>query len=263
MLVGPSGVGKTETALALAEQMYGGEQNLITINMSEYQESHTVSTLKGAPPGYVGYGEGGVLTEAVRKRPYSVILLDEIEKAHPDVHEIFFQVFDKGWMEDGEGRYIDFKNTTILLTSNAASEMINALCHNEENLPQADALKDDIDHELLKIFPAAFMGRVTVIPYYPLTTSSLRLIVDTQLSKVQKRLAENHGIELVIDEEVSRHIVASCLSSDTGARLVIGYIEKNILPKLSVLILNAVGVQQKSMHKIAVKLDNELLFETE
>ena len=263
MLAGPSGVGKTETALALAEQMYGGEQNLITINMSEYQESHTVSTLKGAPPGYVGYGEGGVLTEAVRKRPYSVILLDEIEKAHPDVHEIFFQVFDKGWMEDGEGRYIDFKNTTILLTSNAASEMINALCHNEENLPQADALKDDIDHELLKIFPAAFMGRVTVIPYYPLTTSSLRLIVDTQLSKVQKRLAENHGIELVIDEEVSRHIVASCLSSDTGARLVIGYIEKNILPKLSVLILNAVGVQQKSMHKIAVKLDNELLFETE
>ena len=263
MLVGSSGVGKTETALALAEQMYGGEQNLITINMSEYQESHTVSTLKGAPPGYVGYGEGGVLTEAVRKRPYSVILLDEIEKAHPDVHEIFFQVFDKGWMEDGEGRYIDFKNTTILLTSNAASEMINALCQNEEALPEADSLKEDIDHELLKVFPAAFMGRVTAIPYYPLTTRSLRLIVDAQLSKVQKRLSENHGIELIFEEGVARHIVTSCLSSDTGARLVIGYIEKNILPKLSVLILNGMAVQQKSMHKITVKLDNELLFETE
>ena len=263
MLVGPSGVGKTETALALAEQMYGGEQNLITINMSEYQESHTVSTLKGAPPGYVGYGEGGVLTEAVRKRPYSVILLDEIEKAHPDVHEIFFQVFDKGWMEDGEGRYIDFKNTTILLTSNAASDMIGTLCQDEDLLPEADALKDSIDAELLKVFPAAFMGRVTTIPYYPLTTSSLRLIVDAQLAKVQKRLHENHGIELVFDEAVSQFIVDSCLSSDTGARLVIGYIEKNILPKLSILILTNMG-EQKKIHKIIVKLDNDkVLFQAE
>ena len=263
MLVGPSGVGKTETALALAEQMYGGEQNLITINMSEYQESHTVSTLKGAPPGYVGYGEGGVLTEAVRKRPYSVILLDEIEKAHPDVHEIFFQVFDKGWMEDGEGRYIDFKNTTILLTSNAASDMIVTLCQDEDLLPEADTLKESIDAELLKAFPAAFMGRVTTIPYYPLTTSSLRLIVDAQLAKVQKRLHENHGIELVFDEAVSQFIVDSCLSSDTGARLVIGYIEKNILPKLSILILTNMG-EQKKMHKIIVKLDNDnVLFQAE
>ena len=263
MLVGPSGVGKTETALALAEQMYGGEQNLITINMSEYQESHTVSTLKGAPPGYVGYGEGGVLTEAVRKRPYSVILLDEIEKAHPDVHEIFFQVFDKGWMEDGEGRYIDFKNTTILLTSNAASDMIVALCQDEDLLPEAEALKGSIGAELLKVFPAAFMGRITAIPYYPLTTSSLRMIVDAQLSKVQKRLQENHGIDLIFDEPVSQFIVDSCLSSDTGARLVIGYIEKNILPKLSLLILTNMG-EQKKIHKIIVKLDNDnVLFQAE
>ena len=263
MLVGPSGVGKTETALALADLMYGGEQNLITINMSEYQESHTVSTLKGAPPGYVGYGEGGVLTEAVRKRPYSVILLDEIEKAHPDVHEIFFQVFDKGWMEDGEGRYIDFKNTTILLTSNAASDMIVTLCQDEELLPEPDSLKNTLDSELLKTFPAAFMGRLSVIPYYPLTTSSLRMIVDSQLRKVKTRLHENHNIELVFEGSVAQHIVDSCLSSDTGARLVIGYIEKNILPKLSVLILDSMS-QSKLINKIIVKLDNDhVSFETE
>ena len=260
MLVGPSGVGKTETALALAELMYGGEQNLITINMSEYQESHTVSTLKGAPPGYVGYGEGGVLTEAVRKRPYSVILLDEIEKAHPDVHEVFFQVFDKGWMEDGEGRYIDFKNTTILLTSNAASELIVSMCQDEDLLPEADALKESIHAELLKTFPAAFMGRVTVIPYYPLGTNSLALIVNAQLTRVQKRLQENHAIELEFEPSVAAQIVDSCLSTDTGARLVIGYIEKNILPQLSTLILTQISEKEK-MSKIVVKvIDNRVSF---
>ena len=181
MLVGPSGVGKTETALALAETLYGGEQNLITINMSEYQEAHTVSTLKGAPPGYVGYGEGGVLTEAVRRRPYSVVLLDEVEKAHPDVHEIFFQVFDKGWMEDGEGRFIDFKNTIILLTSNAGSDLIMNLCKDPDLIPEPEAIAKALREPLLKVFPAALLGRIVSIPYFPLSDEMLASIVRLQL----------------------------------------------------------------------------------
>ncbi len=159
MLCGPSGVGKTETALALAEALYGGEQNIITINMSEFREAHTVSTLKGAPPGYVGYGEGGVLTEAVRRRPYSVVLLDEIEKAHPDVHEIFFQVFDKGWMEDGEGRHIDFRNTIIILTSNVGTELISAMCADPDLMPEPEALSGALRQPLLQVFPPALLGR--------------------------------------------------------------------------------------------------------
>ena len=174
MLCGPSGVGKTETALTLAEALYGGEQNVITINMSEFQEAHTVSTLKGAPPGYVGYGEGGILTEAVRRRPYSVVLLDEVEKAHPDVHEIFFQVFDKGWMEDGEGRYIDFKNTIILLTSNVGTELIMSMCKDPELMPEPEAIAKALREPLLKVFPAALLGRLVVIPYYPLTRRDAR-----------------------------------------------------------------------------------------
>ena len=169
MLAGPSGVGKTETALALAEALYGGEQNVVTINMSEFQEAHTVSTLKGAPPGYVGYGEGGVLTEAVRRKPYSVILLDEVEKAHPDVHEIFFQVFDKGWMEDGEGRFIDFKNTLILLTTNVGTDLIVNMCKDPELLPDAGGLAKALRKPLLDVFPAALLGRLVIIPYYPLS----------------------------------------------------------------------------------------------
>jgi len=169
LLAGPSGVGKTESALALAESLYGGEQNVITINMSEFQEAHTVSTLKGAPPGYVGYGEGGVLTEAVRRRPYSVVLLDEVEKAHPDVHEIFFQVFDKGRMEDGEGRSIDFKNTLILLTSNVGSDLIMNMCKDPELLPEPEGIAKSLREPLLKVFPAALLGRLVVIPYYPLS----------------------------------------------------------------------------------------------
>ena len=161
-------MGKTETALALAEALYGGEQNLITINMSEFQEAHTVSTLKGAPPGYVGYGEGGVLTEAVRRKPYSVVLLDEVEKAHPDVHEIFFQVFDKGFMEDGEGRFIDFKNTLILLTTNVGTDLIASLCKDPELLPDPEALAKALRDPLLKVFPPALLGRLVTIPYYPL-----------------------------------------------------------------------------------------------
>jgi type VI secretion system protein VasG len=222
LLVGPSGVGKTETALALADSLYGGEHHLITINMSEFQESHTVSTLKGAPPGYVGYGEGGVLTEAVRRRPYSVILLDEIEKAHRDIHEIFYQVFDKGWMEDGEGRYIDFKNTVIIMTSNAASDIIN------EHVPH------DILHQaLLSYFPAAFLGRISVVPYNPLSEKVLKDIVGIQIHQIQCRLMEQHGIVLTYEDEVIDHIVNECSIAETGARLIVHYLEQNILPELS------------------------------
>src|SRR5438132_471511 len=188
MLVGPSGVGKTETALALADALYSGEQNLITINMSEYQEAHTVSSLKGSPPGYVGYGEGGVLTEAVRRKPYSVVLLDEVEKAHSDVMEIFYQVFDKGMLEDGEGREIDFKNTVILLTSNAGTDTMKKLCADEETRPEPDALADALRPDLLKHFPPALLGRLTVIPFYPILDAVMRQIIDLQLRRVASRI---------------------------------------------------------------------------
>src|SRR4029453_2586883 len=194
MLAGPSGVGKTETALALAEALYGGEQNLITINMSEFQEAHTVSTLKGAPPGYVGYGEGGILTEAVRRRPYSVVLLREVEKARPDVHELFFQVFDKGRLEDGEGRMIDFKNTVILLTSNAGSELVMNMCKDPELLPDPESLATAMAEPLQKIFPPALLGRLVVIPYYPLSDEMLAKIVRLQLGRIKKRVEANHRI---------------------------------------------------------------------
>jgi len=233
LLVGPSGVGKTETALALAEAMYGGEQNLITINMSEFQESHTVSTLKGAPPGYVGYGEGGVLTEAVRRKPYSVILLDEVEKAHPDVHEIFFQVFDKGWMEDGEGRRIDFRNCTILLTSNTGSELITSLCEDPALIPDAAALRDALQSQLRQVFPAAFIGRLSVVPYLPLGESALADIVTLHLDRVVDRMQAQHGIALVYTPALVRHVIDQCGTHETGARRLIGFIEQNVLPVLS------------------------------
>ncbi len=186
MLCGPSGVGKTETALALAEALYGGEQNMITINMSEFQEAHTVSTLKGAPPGYVGYGEGGRLTEAVRRKPYSVILLDEVEKAHPDVHEIFFQVFDKGVMEDGTGRRIDFKNTLIILTTNVGTDKIMGLSRDPMYREQPEALAQELRPELLKVFPAALLGRIVTIPYFPLSDEMLGGIVRLQLGRIEQ-----------------------------------------------------------------------------
>jgi type VI secretion system protein VasG len=239
LLAGPSGVGKTETALALAEALYGGEQNLITINMSEYQEAHTVSGLKGAPPGYVGYGEGGVLTEAVRRRPYSVVLLDEIEKAHHDVHEMFFQVFDKGYMEDGDGRFIDFRNTTILLTSNAGADLTTSLCIDAALAPDQDGLRSALAPELLRTFPAAFLGRVTVVPYRPLADSSLADIVRLHLERVVRRMADVHGIALGYDDAVIRYIVAHCLVQETGARVLIGFIEQHVLPRLAALWLDA------------------------
>ncbi|WP_342754618.1 type VI secretion system ATPase TssH [Pantoea sp. MBD-2R] len=237
MLAGPSGVGKTETALAIAEQLYGGEHNLITLNMSEYQEAHTVSSLKGSPPGYVGYGEGGVLTEAVRRKPYSVVLLDEIEKAHPDVHELFFQVFDKGRMEDGEGRQIDFKNTILLLTSNAGSELIATLCADADTAPEADGLKKMLQSELLKTFPAAFLGRTAVVPYLPLQQASLQYIVRLHLNKIGERLQQQHAASLYYSDALVKHIVDQCPVAETGARMLIRFIEQNIAPEMGRRIL--------------------------
>ncbi len=238
MLAGPSGVGKTETALGIAEQLYGGEHNLITINMSEYQEAHTTSALKGSPPGYVGYGEGGVLTEAVRRKPYSVILLDEIEKAHSDVHELFYQVFDKGVMEDGEGRRIDFSNTVIIMTSNAGSELISTLCADEETQPDYSALTETVQVELLKHFPAAFLGRISIIPYLPLSEPVIRNIIDIQLKRVSDRVIKQHELEMVFTDDVVNYIIQSCQITETGARSIIRFIEKNLLPEVAIYILN-------------------------
>ncbi|KJV48497.1 molecular chaperone [Pantoea sp. BL1] len=239
MLCGPSGVGKTETALALAESLYGGEQNIITINMSEFQEAHTVSTLKGAPPGYVGYGEGGVLTEAVRRRPYSVVLLDEIEKAHPDVHELFFQVFDKGWMEDGEGRHIDFRNTIIILTSNVGTQLISALCADPELLPEPDALSNALRKPLLEVFPPALLGRMLVVPYYPLSDAMLAQIVRLQLARIVRRLEENHGISAEIEDSVVSQIVQRCTEVESGGRMVDAILTNTLLPQMSQILLSA------------------------
>ncbi|ASY37187.1 ClpV1 family T6SS ATPase [Taylorella equigenitalis] len=237
LLTGPSGVGKTETALALAESLYGGEQNLITINMSEFQEAHTVSTLKGAPPGYVGYGEGGVLTEAVRRRPYSVVLLDEVEKAHPDVHEIFFQVFDKGFMEDGEGRYIDFKNTVIILTSNVGTDRIVDLCKDPELMPDVDGLTNALREPLLKTFPAALLGRLVVVPYFPLSDEMLGNIVKLQLRRIEKRLKENHNIDFKVTDEAIKLIVSRCTQVESGGRMVDAILTNTVLPNVSHKIL--------------------------
>ena len=233
MLCGPSGVGKTETALALAEALYGGEQNVITINMSEFQEAHTVSTLKGSPPGYVGYGEGGILTEAVRRRPYSVVLLDEVEKAHSDVHELFFQVFDKGWMEDSEGRYIDFKNTIILLTSNVGTDLIMSMCKDPELMPQPEGIGKALRDPLLKRFPAALLGRLVVIPYYPLSDSMLANIVRLQLSRIAKRVTDHHKIPFMYDEDAVRLIVSRCTEVESGGRMIDTILTNTVLPAVS------------------------------
>lgn len=236
LLAGPSGVGKTETALTLAEILYGGEQNLITINMSEFQEAHTVSTLKGAPPGYVGYGEGGILTEAVRRRPYSVVLLDEVEKAHSDVHEIFFQVFDKGWMEDGEGRKIDFKNTLILLTSNVGSELIMHMCRGDKRA-DPEAINKALREPLLDVFPAALLGRMVTIPYYPLSDEMLGDIVRMQLGRIKARMLESHGVPLEYDDEVIKVISSRCTELESGARVIDALLTNTLLPSISQALL--------------------------
>ncbi|MFL6674168.1 MAG: type VI secretion system ATPase TssH [Massilia sp.] len=233
MLAGTSGVGKTETALALAEALYGGEQNLITINMSEFQEAHTVSTLKGAPPGYVGYGEGGVLTEAVRRKPYSVVLLDEVEKAHPDVHEIFFQVFDKGFMEDGEGRFIDFKNTLIILTTNAGTELIAGMCKDPELMPDPEAMAKALREPLLKVFPPALLGRLVAVPYYPLSDQMLGQIVRLQLERIKKRVEARYKIPFEYGEDVVKLVVSRCTESESGGRMIDAILTNTMLPDIS------------------------------
>ncbi|HXE36749.1 MAG TPA: type VI secretion system ATPase TssH [Verrucomicrobiae bacterium] len=245
MLVGPSGVGKTETALALADFLYGGERNLITINMSEFQEAHTVSSLKGAPPGYVGYGEGGVLTEAVRRRPYSVVLLDECEKAHPDVLELFYQVFDKGNMEDGEGREIDFKNTIIILTSNACTDLLMKLTADPETTPSAEGLAKALKPELNKIFKPAFMGRLVTVPYFPLRDEAMKQIVTLKLAKIQRRIRENHKIELTYDPAVVAEVAKRCTEVESGARNVDNILTNTMLPDVSRYLLSRMAERQK------------------
>ena len=245
MLVGPSGVGKTETALALSDLLYGGEHNLITINMSEFQEPHTVSTLKGSPPGYVGYGEGGVLTEAVRRRPYSVVLLDEVEKAHPDVLELFFQVFDKGMMEDGEGREIDFKNTIIILTTNACTDQMMKLVADPETAPGPRALIEAIKPEMDKIFKPAFLGRMVSIPYYPVRDEALKQIIRLKLGKIQGRLKENHKIELTYDNAFLDAVASRCTEVESGARNVDHILTNTLLPDLSRKILGSMAEGEK------------------
>ena len=233
LLVGPSGVGKTETALALSDLLYGGERNVITINMSEFQEAHTVSTLKGSPPGYVGYGEGGVLTEAVRRRPYSVVLLDEVEKAHPDVLELFFQVFDKGGMEDGEGRVINFKNTVLILTSNAATETMMKLTADPETMPFPEALVNAIKPELNKIFKPAFLGRMLIVPYLPVRDEALKQIIRLKLDKIIRRLRKNHKVALRYEDALLTEIASRCTEVESGARNVDNILSNTMLPEIS------------------------------
>jgi len=261
MLVGPSGVGKTETALALSDLLYGGEHNLITINMSEFQEPHTVSTLKGSPPGYVGYGEGGVLTEAVRRRPYSVVLLDEVEKAHPDVLELFFQVFDKGQMEDGEGREINFKNNIIILTTNACTDQMMKLVADPETAPSPKGLIDAIKPEMNKIFKPAFLGRMVLIPYYPVRDEALKQIIRLKLGKIQRRLLENHKIKLTYDDAFLEAVAARCTEVESGARNVDNILTNSLLPDISRKILGSMaeGEKMTAMH-VSVGEDGEFSY---
>ena len=256
MLCGPSGVGKTETAMVLSELLFSGDDSLIVINMSEFQEAHTVSTLKGAPAGYVGYGQGGVLTEAVRRRPYSVVLLDEIEKAHSDVHEMFFQVFDKGFMNDAEGRYIDFKNTLILLTSNAGTDLITTMSEDEEMKPEPEALAKALRPELLKVFPPALLGRLTVLPFYPLTPTMLKAIVRIQLNRIVKRVAESHGIVFSYSEDVADLIVSRCNEVASGGRLIDAILTNTMLPELSIELLNR-QMNGEEVKEIAVNVEGD------
>jgi len=255
-LLGPSGVGKTETALALSDILYGGEDNLITINMSEFQEEHTVSTLKGSPPGYVGYGEGGVLTEAVRRQPYSVVLLDEIEKAHPDVLELFYQVFDKGTMEDGEGREIDFKNTIILLTSNAKDDEILSLTQDPATRPAPDALVSELKPDLNEMFRPAFLGRTVIVPYYPLGGDDLREIIDLKMDRVRDRVRERHGTELVLGEDVYDEIAERCTRVESGARMIDNILTNTVLPSVSRRLLQGlVGGERPDRVRVEVRDD--------
>jgi type VI secretion system protein VasG len=261
LLVGPSGVGKTETALTLSDLMYGGERNMITINMSEFQEAHTVSTLKGSPPGYVGYGEGGVLTEAVRRRPYSVVLLDEVEKAHPDVLELFFQVFDKGMMEDGEGREIDFKNTIIILTSNAGTDTLMKLMADPETAPTPEGLIKALKPELDKIFKPAFLGRLVIIPYFPVRDEALKTIITLKLGKIQRRLLENHRVTLDYDPALVEEVAKRCTEVESGARNVDNILTNTLLPQISRRLLAGMAEGQKlSTIHVSVGADSNFVY---
>ncbi|MEN8148215.1 MAG: type VI secretion system ATPase TssH [Planctomycetota bacterium] len=255
MLAGPSGVGKTEAALAIAETLYGGEQNVVTINMSEFQEAHTVSTLKGAPPGYIGYGEGGILTEAVRRKPYSVVLLDEVEKAHSDVHEIFFQVFDKGIMEDGEGRLIDFKNTLIILTSNVGSDLIMNMCNDPELMPEPEAIAKAMREPLLKVFPAALLGRIVTIPFYPLTDEVVGLIARLQLKRVAKRVEDGHKVPFSYDDSVIDLIIERCTELESGGRMIDAILTNTVLPALSTEFLTRM-MEGQPIDKVHVTVED-------
>jgi type VI secretion system protein VasG len=253
MLVGPSGVGKTETALSLADILYGGEKKLVTINMSEYQEAHSVSGLKGSPPGYVGYGEGGVLTEAVRRNPYSVVLLDEVEKAHPDVMELFFQVFDKGVLDDAEGREVDFKNTIIILTSNVGSAQMMQACLNKtpEEMPEPEVLDQLIRPHLMKAFKPAFLGRLTVIPYYPLSDDILADIIDLKLNHIKNRISTNHKANFSYNDGLVEAILARCTEVDSGARNIDNIINGTILPEVADHVLKHMAAE-KAINSIRV-----------
>jgi type VI secretion system protein VasG len=264
MLVGPSGVGKTETALALSDLLYGGEHNLITINMSEFQYPHTVSTLKGSPPGYVGYGEGGVLTEAVRRRPYSVVLLDEVEKAHPDVLELFFQVFDKGQMEDGEGRQIDFKNTIIILTTNAGTETIMKLTADPETAPSHDALVKALKPELDKTFKPAFLGRLVIIPFFPIRDDVMKKIVRLKLGRIQKRIEGTHRVRFSYDDALVDAVAARCTEVESGARNVDNILTNTLLPEVSVRILEQLATgEQIGLIRMGVTADGVFTYAVE
>lgn len=262
LLAGTSGVGKTETAITLANLLYGGEQNMTTINMSEFKEEHKVSLLMGSPPGYVGYGEGGVLTEAVRRKPYSVLLLDEMEKSHPGVQDVFYQVFDKGHMKDGEGRDIDFKNTVIIMTSNAGTDLIKSLCSDPETAPDPDSLTEALHPELLKTFKPAFLGRITILPYFPLSDEVMKKIIRLKMGKVQRRIMENYKASLEFGDDVVDAIAARCTEVDTGARNVDKILNKSLLPELSGEFLSAMsdGTDVKSV-KIGIGDDGQFTYD--
>jgi type VI secretion system protein VasG len=260
MLVGPSGVGKTETAIALSDLLYGGEQNMTVINMSEFKEEHKVSLLMGSPPGYVGYGEGGVLTEAVRRRPYSVLLLDELEKSHPGVQEIFYQVFDKGMLRDGEGRDIDFKNTVILMTSNAASDTVMRLCADPDTFPDAPALKQALQPELLKVFKPAFLGRINIVPYFPLGDEVLKNIIKLKLNLVKRRVKENYKATFDYTPEVVTTIASRCTEVETGARNIDHIINHTLLPEMSSEFLSRMA-EGRSISSVKIAVDKDGKFE--
>jgi type VI secretion system protein VasG len=260
LLVGPSGVGKTETAMTLSEMLYGGEKNMVIINMTEFQQSHTTSTLIGSAPGLVGYGKGGKLTEAVRRRPYCVVLLDEIEKAHDDVLELFYQVFDKGTLEDAEGREIDFKNTIILCTSNTGSDLIQSLCADPDTRPEPDKLAELLRPKLLERFKPAFLGRMTVVPYQSLGDEVLRNIIRLQLDRIGERLTENHRAKLVYSEQVVDQIYGRCRESETGARNVDHILTGTVLPDISRELLARLA-EERSVAKVEISADGSGSFQ--